>query len=181
MEWENVRTGSKWTSMRTEEIILNAAIIGCLVYGFVLYTQLSPETSFLPHSLCLRFSVQLQASIGFMQMAESGRGFIESVCIIICVGFSIDYAAHLQWHTTSTGTSSDTIEHVRHLVSSDVVTAWRLQRAAAVCLASKSNETSLDRCLCRVRRRLRLVLCRRSFLFLVVLVGPIGDQGCYDA
>ncbi len=83
--------------MRTDEIIQSSAGLGCIVSVIVAMIVLAVATTnvLLAALAFVAIACIVVSCIGFMVMAGWSFGLIEAICVTICVGFSIDFVAHL--------------------------------------------------------------------------------------
>ena len=169
--------------MRTEEIILNAAIIGCLVsMAFAWFCLVVATGNYILASIAV-FAIlcTITGCVGFMRMAGWTFGFIESVCIIICVGFSIDYAAHLAVAYNEAPDTSSRYERTRRALGElgiSVTAAAITTCAAAICLLpNRMKPFTKIGVFVVFDVACALFFAVGLFCSLLVLVGPIGGQG----
>jgi predicted RND superfamily exporter protein len=97
VNWQGADSGSKWMQMRTDEVMQTSAFYGCGISVIFALIVLAIATgniglAFLSF-LCI--SCIVLCCIGFMVVAGWKFGLMEAICVTICVGFSIDFVAHL--------------------------------------------------------------------------------------
>merc|ERR1711871_353905 len=90
--------GSKWMQMQTDLVMQRASFLGLGVScAFVLVIMTVATMNWL---LALMVTITIifiiVCCMGFMFVAFEGTyGFMEAICVTICIGFSIDFVAHL--------------------------------------------------------------------------------------
>ena len=97
VEWQGTDNGSKWMHMRTDAIMRWVAASGCAISCLFVFVVLSISTRnvliALLSTVCIGGIVI--SCVGFLVLMGWSLGMIESICLTICVGFSIDFVAHL--------------------------------------------------------------------------------------
>ena len=97
VNWQGEEYGSKWMQMRTDEVMRSSAFVGTVISLIVALAVLVVATANIILALlavgCIACIVV--CCIGFLVLCGWSFGFIEAVCITICVGFSIDFVAHI--------------------------------------------------------------------------------------
>lgn len=91
-------SGSKWSQIRTDEVMRQTAIFGCVVSCIAVFIILIGSTAnwILASLSTLVIFFIIVCCIGFVTLAfDASFGFMEAICVCICVGFSIDFVAHL--------------------------------------------------------------------------------------
>lgn len=97
VNWQGSDSGSKWMQMRTDEVMQTSAFQGCIVsvvFAILVLTLATANLLLAFHALIAISSIVV-CCIGFLHLVGWSFGMIESICVIICVGFSIDFVAHL--------------------------------------------------------------------------------------
>lgn len=96
--WQGSRSGSKWASLKTDLVMRWTAMFGCVVSCIFVFVILCLTTTNIILAALSTFVIGciIVCCIGFVTLAfEASFGFMEAICITICVGFSIDFVAHL--------------------------------------------------------------------------------------
>ena len=97
VEWQGTDNGSKWMHMRTDAIMRWVAASGCAISCLFVFVVLSISTRNVLiaalSTVCIGGIVI--SCVGFLVLMGWSLGMIESICLTICVGFSIDFVAHL--------------------------------------------------------------------------------------
>ena len=123
--------------------------------------------------------------VGFMHLAGWTFGFIESVCIIICVGFSIDYAAHLAVAYNEAPETSSRYERTRSALGElgiSVTAAAITTCGAAICLLpNRMKPFTKIGAFVVFDVACALFFAVGLFCSMLVLIGPVGDQGSLRA
>lgn len=100
--------------MRTEQELLSATFQGCLIglgmasLVLLAFTRDLVATGFAVIGILM--SVLL--CIAFLVVNQWPIGFIEAVCLVVCVGFSVDFVAHLA-HSFVNDESTSRVQRVR--------------------------------------------------------------------
>ena len=83
--------------MRTDEIMQTSAFYGCGISVLFALVVLSIATQNILVAFLAFISISciVMCCIGFMVLAGWSFGLMEAICVTICVGFSIDFVAHL--------------------------------------------------------------------------------------
>ena len=97
VNWQGQDSGSKWMQMRTDEIMQVSAFYGCGISVVFALVVLAIATGNLLIALLSFFCISciVACCVGFMVIAGWDFGLMEAICVTICVGFSIDFVAHL--------------------------------------------------------------------------------------
>jgi predicted RND superfamily exporter protein len=97
VNWQGSESGSKWMQMRTDEIMQESAFYGCGISVLFALVVLAIATGNILLALLSFFSICciVLCCIGFLVIAGWNFGLMEAICVVICVGFSIDFVAHL--------------------------------------------------------------------------------------
>ena len=97
VNWQGGDSGSKWMQMRTDEIMQTSAFYGCGISVLFALVVLSIATQNILVAFLAFISISciVMCCIGFMVLAGWSFGLMEAICVTICVGFSIDFVAHL--------------------------------------------------------------------------------------
>ena len=97
VNWQGSDSGSKWMQMRTDEVMQTSAFQGCIIsVVFAIVVLAIATANLLLAALALvAISAIVVCCMGFLHLNGWTFGLMESICVIICVGFSIDFVAHL--------------------------------------------------------------------------------------
>ena len=97
VHWGEEESGSKWMQMRTDEVIVKSAWVGTAISVLFAFVTLTVATGNYIITLLAIVSIAciLVCCIGFMVLCGWSLGMIEAICCTVCVGFSIDFVAHV--------------------------------------------------------------------------------------
>lgn len=104
----------KWVWMRTQEVFVTSALTGtvagtCLAFLVILFATRSPVMAVFAG---LTIACIILCVLGTMDLLGWELGTIESICLTIVAGFSVDYVVHLA-HAYTHSTSALRAERVR--------------------------------------------------------------------
>lgn len=96
-EYQGMQVMTRWANMRTEEAMLTNSFWGCTisVAGAAIVLVLATQSLVITIAASLSIAIIIISCIALIVFAGWDLGFMESVMIIMCVGFSVDFVVHI--------------------------------------------------------------------------------------
>ena len=96
-DFKGMQVMTRWANMRTEEAMLTNSFWGCTisVVGAAIVLVLATQSLTITIAASLSIAIIIITCIALIVVAGWDLGFMESVMIIMCVGFSVDFVVHI--------------------------------------------------------------------------------------
>ena len=183
VHWGGEDSGSKWMQMRIDEVIIQSALIGTAVSVLFAAVALTVATG---NYIIMLFAITsvggiLVCCVGFMALCGWSLGMIEAICCTVCVGFSIDFVAHVAVAYSESDNSLPRYERTKRAleelgVSVTAATATTIG-AAAFMLPNRMIPFQKIGGFVIFDMAISLLFAVGFFAALLVVAGPEGETG----